>query len=486
MNNIKKHIALPLLVITLAFIILIQNYIRSSAVNSTFYLEDLYGSREHLKDVTISGNLQDGYHNNIFEIINGNLEFKTIYYLHYKDLIPSKIYQPSFFKIINNVEYELRMFLEGNKIIANIKYYDRNYEKTGRPYYGEAIVKTSITSEQYTGNSLTIATSYPYVITNIGERIFFTIPTTKGYSGTNGIFEVLSFSDKLNYLLYTTISQEETNPTQNSQQDSQQNNKQNNKQDASIIDQVNLNQEAYIRTVAEFSIDVDNQTDESYIEVLGLQAVNNYLVLILRQSSSLIFRSYDSESGEQTGEVIIKDSSPYLERYEVFTANNILNLCFRKNVPGDERRILTFEITGENRINDNKNKINETGQKRYYEDDRVIMRGNLKLTNIIDEIYADSEIDRIFNIFHKDNKVYVVLSLIDSEANKIIPYDVLRPRRMLVYVYEDSKPVYIGEIVTDMNQDNIFQLYGPATRGGIPYNTYERRLFEDIQIRSKN
>ena len=47
----------------------------------------------------------------------------------------------------------------------------------------------------------------------------------------------------------------------------------------------------------------------------------------------------------------------------------------------------------------------------------------------------------------------------------------LRPKQILIYVYESSKLVYIGEIITDMNQDDIFQHDQPL--GGIPYNTYE-------------
>lgn len=490
----KKHAALPLLVITLAFIFLIQNNIRSMAANSTFYIEDLQGQREQLNDVIVSGNLQDGYHNNIFTIENGNLEVKTNYYHHYKDLIPSKINQ-WFSKVINNIEYDLRLYFEGRNVTANIKYYDRNPKKSSRPSYGEAIIKTDIISEKYTSNSWTTATSASYVITNIGDRIFFTIPTTEGYGGTNGIFEVISFSDKLNYLLSTKIKQkEETDQTQNSQHGTNTNNQ---------------GEEAQIKTVAEFSIDINDQTETSYLEVLGLQAVDNNLVLILRQNSSLIFRAYDSESGEQTGGVIINDLSSYLERYEAFNDGNTLNLCFRKKVSGDERKILTFEIIDENQINKNeanktdknsiinneiiKDRNNEIKNKEskiaenYYNDednDKVIMHGNLRLTNIIDAVYMSSEVDRIFNIYHKDNKVYIVLSLTESEENKNTPYYVLRPKQTLIYVYEGSKLAYKGEIITDMNQDDIFQLYEPSPRGGISYDRYERRIFEDIQIRN--
>lgn len=483
----KKHIALPLLVITLAIIILIQNYIRCLAANCTFYLEDLYGSREHLSNVIISGNLQDGYHNNIFKIENGNLEIRTVYYHHYKDFIPLNT-DSWFSKFINNVEYVLTLYFDGKEVIANIKYYDRNPEKSRKSSYREATIKTDIINEKYTDGSWTTATSTSYVITNIGDRIFFTIPTTEGYSGTNGIYEVVNFSDNFNYFLYTKIKQEEESDLpQNNQHDT------NNQVDKTYID------ETYIRTVAEFSINVNHHTESSYLEVFGLEAVGNYLVLILRQGSSMVFRAYDSESGEQTGEVIINDSSSYLERYKAFVSNNTLNLSLIKrnsgdeNIPGDKRRILTFEILHESHVNknentevDNENKNAEIKTAESYYNDGVIMHGNLRLTNIIDAVYLNSEIDRIFNIYHKDNKVYIVLSLIESEADKITPYNVLRPRRMFIYVYEDSKPVYVGEIITDMNQDNIFQLYEPSTSGGIPYNTYERRLFEDIRIRSNN
>ena len=41
--------------------------------------------------------------------------------------------------------------------------------------------------------------------------------------------------------------------------------------------------------------------------MLGLQGVNDKLVLILRQDHALVFRAYDSTSGNQLGEVIIDD-----------------------------------------------------------------------------------------------------------------------------------------------------------------------------------
>ena len=446
----KRHIALAVLVLSLAIIVLIHNNVRSSAVNSTFYLKDLYGQHSQLNDVIISGNIQDGYHNNAFKINNGIPQFNTYYYHHCKDMIPSHQATQGFRKIINNREYELMLHFKGNKVLANIKYYDRNLGRYNKTTYGEAIIQTKIISEKYTGNSYTTANPDFYVITNIGERIFFTIPTTEGYKGTNGIFEVIEFSDTLNYLLDSTMSQEENEASD----------------------------DKYIRTVTEFSIDEDNEKDNSGIEVLGLQGVDDKLVLILRQDHALVFRAYDSTSGNQLGEVIIDDMRKpgtnvnnngngndndnndlydipsYLERYEAFVSDSTLSICFRKNTPGAvEIKILTFEVSS-----------------------------NIKLTNIIDEVYTNSDIERIHDIYHKDNKVYVMLSLIESDEKSTTPYYSLRPKQMYIYVYNNSILSYKGELATDLNEDDIFQIYAPTARGGISYNFYERRLFENIQI----
>jgi hypothetical protein len=487
----KRHIALVALFLSLAVIIMIHNNVRSSAVNSTFYLKDLYGQHSQLSDVIISGNIQDGYHNNAFKINNGIPQFTTYYYHHYKDMIPSNQTTQGFRKIIDNREYELRLHFKDNKVLANIKYYDRNLERYNKTTYGEAILQTEIISEKYTGNSYTTANSDFYVITNIGDRIFFTIPTTEGYKGTNGIFEVIEFSDTLNYLLDSMISREENEASDYTYNES--NNRISNKvEEHSQSD----NRQPAIRTVTAFSIDENNGKCNSGIEVLGLQGVNDKLVLILRQDHALVFRAYDSTSGNQLGEVIIDDMRKpgtnvnnndngndnynsddndnvddndndnndndlydipsYLERYEAFVSDSTLSICFRKNTPGAvEIKILNFEVSD-----------------------------NIKLTNIIDEVYTDGDIEKIHDIYHKDNKVYVMLSLIESDEKSTTPYYSLRQKQMYIYVYNNSSLSYKGELVTDLNEDDMFQIYAPAARGGISYNFYERRLFENIQITS--
>ena len=497
----KRHIALAVLVLSLAIIVLSHNNVSSSAVNSTFYLKDLYGQRSQLNDVIISGNIQDGYHNNAFKINNSIPQFNTYYYYHYKDMIPSHQATQGFRKIINNREYELMLHFKGNKVLANIKYYDRNLGRYNKTTYGEAIIQTEIISEKYTGNSYTTANSDFYVITNIGDRIFFTIPTTEGYKGTNGIFEVIKFSDTLNYLLDSIIRQEENEASDYSYNES--NNGISNKVDEHSQSH---NKQSAIRTVTTFSIDGDNEKGNSGIEVLGLQGVDDKLVLILRQDHALVFRAYDCTSGVQLGEVIIDgmrrpgnygdansnnesgnygngngydsgydngydsgnengnendndndeltDIPSYLERYDAFVNGSILSLCLKKNISGaDEIKILTFEVSD-----------------------------NIKLTNIIDEVYTDGDIERIYDIYHKDNKVYVILTLTEPAEKSTTPYYSLRPKRMYMYVYDNSGLSYKGELVTDLNEDDMFQIYAPAARGGISYNFYERRLFENIQI----
>jgi len=476
----KRHIALAVLVLSLAIIVLSHNNVSSSAVNSTFYLKDLYGQRSQLNDVIISGNIQDGYHNNAFKINNSIPQFNTYYYYHYKDMIPSHQATQGFRKIINNREYELMLHFKGNKVLANIKYYDRNLGRYNKTTYGEAIIQTEIISEKYTGNSYTTANSDFYVITNIGDRIFFTIPTTEGYKGTNGIFEVIKFSDTLNYLLDSIIRQEENEASDYSYNES--NNGISNKVDEHSQSH---NKQSAIRTVTTFSIDGDNEKGNSGIEVLGLQGVDDKLVLILRQDHALVFRAYDCTSGNQLGEVIIDDMRKpgtnvnnngnrngsgnengndndndlydipsYLERYEAFVSDSTLSICFRKNTPGAvEIKMLNFEVSD-----------------------------NIKLTNIIDEVYTDGDIERIHDIYHKDNEVYVMLSLIESNEKSTTPYYSLRPKQMYIYVYNNSGLSYKGELITDLNEDDIFQIYAPAARGGISYNFYERRLFENIQI----
>ena len=62
-------------------------------------------------------------------------------------MIPSNQTTQGFRKIIDNREYELRLHFKDNKVLANIKYYDRNLERYNKTTYGEAILQTEIISE---------------------------------------------------------------------------------------------------------------------------------------------------------------------------------------------------------------------------------------------------------------------------------------------------------------------------------------------------
>ena len=83
----------------------------------------------------------------------------------------------------------------------------------------------------------------------------------------------------------------------------------------------------------------------------------------------------------------------------------------------------------------------------------------VKLVGQSDFSFDDGEEDtyaRISYMGYKDGKLYALRSFREPEKEELrTGYNMTRAQHVMIYVYERSKLVYKGELVSDLNEDNI-------------------------------
>lgn len=442
LSKLKKHSVLFALFAAIIVITAMGATVYAKKDLGMFYLKDLQGSRDAIEDAVISGDLSDGYHRTTFRIEKGQVKTQTILFEQPQRKIWNR-YIPGRAKIMNGLEYEIMNGGPNFEVIAR-KRLEYNQIPIGKATVNPH-VKYIRSDQNDNGNTRTYTNALEYGLAKIGEKVYFTLPTTRDYTGENGIYE-LKFSDSREYRGITGDSE----------------------QDA--------------RTVATISLDKNKADSHSSIEVLGLEAVGNNLALILVVDNELIIRSYDSESGKQLGEVIVPsfflagrsvvDSSINLngeshnENYEAFSDHDqdILNLSF-------SRYSAQLADTGS---------INRTIIS-------IDFSHGLQIIETIEASFTDGEED-YYNgltfISHRNGKLYVVKTLTTKEEESSqFQYDIVRPKRFMVYVYEASTMIYKGELITDINDDNIRAINLPPQYGGFGYDESEYRNFNNLRIK---
>lgn len=469
LDRLRKHLAIPLLIIALALIGGMFAKLYLSKDEGTFYLQDLYGDRSALEGVTISGDLRDGYHRTHFSIRGSQVVTATDFYEKNPGGFSHR-HSVGAAKIIDGIQHEARPSLVG-EYDFDITYQDRRnpkhmitgtgYVKTGLTFHDpnkstntdmimdytdtEMITgtntnagsgttgagSTNVSSRQYF-----FANDLNYGITRIGDKVYFTVPTTSGYTGMNGIYEITDFS---------------------------------------VGGFLRPAEKAARELVA---IDLDNNGKEGApkVEVLGLEAVGDKLVLILSEDNKLTLRGFDSHSGAELGQVTldiafrdrenVKDPSDSKEEthyaaYEAFIDHDVqvINLIFSRG-PAEPDEVKTTMLSFD-------------------------LSDGVKWIDTVKESYSREEIDRFYDttlISHRQGKLYVVKTLRDSEEKSQIPYDIARPKHLMIYVYENAKLVYKGELVTDMNDDVIHVRNLPPSTGGFGYDEVRYRNFDNVRI----
>ncbi|MBO9598685.1 MAG: hypothetical protein J7559_12825 [Cohnella sp.] len=427
MTYLRKHAAFPVLIAALAVIVAMAFHFYRMKDDGTFALKDLSGNREALEDVVIRGQLGDGYHRTSWRVEQGRLDTSTELF---KQPIGTDTYRyiPGGNKRIGNTEYRV-----GGNYEFDIMSFERPPGKSYLAPVATAFVTPPIRyGKSGNGNAVAYANPLEYGIARIGEKVFFTVPVTYDSTGDSGIYE-LNFFEWFNILT--------------------------------------VNKSDYpAKKIVDVPLEANASEQSPGIDVLGLEAVGDQLVLISVENHVLKLRCYDGASGKTLGVETVPDfylpnrpgtpsgADTYGESYEAFVdeRQQALNLSFRGSSI-DQRFFLNFDLSK-----------------------------GIKLTDTLKASFADGEEDvyqGVYEASYRNGKFYIVR--IFREERKVAGepyYDVVLPRHCYLYVFERSKLAYKGELATDMNDDSFEALNQFPPTSGFMYDQMDYRYFSNITI----
>lgn len=450
MDRLRKWLAPLLILLAACGIVGVYAWIASAKNGAVFDWIDLQGDRRALAGVTISGQLRDGYHSTHFALTDGVLSTEVELYDGPAPPLEQAFLPGKKKEFEPGHRFEARRSMFGGALDFDITYedlsrlpksitYQRALVRTDLQFHRNAYRRGNGNSEGYT-----FTNDVNYGIAQAAGRIYFTVPTTKHYTGTNGIYEITEFIER-------AVNQEDV---------------------------------PVARERVTFSLDKNQEFVEgdgsegtmSGIEVLGLEGVADQLALLLVEDDMLIIRGYDAVSGEMVGEAIIDDfiltgrgaqdvyphATAHHESYTAYSDHEagVLNVYFSRvpEQPDAYRELLMFSIDFSNGA------------------------------ELVDEMvlqYARDEIDRIEGVFlhaYRNGKTYIVRTLRESAENSSTPFEIARPVRFIVDVYEAGRHLYQGELITDRNDDFIHVAYKPGPIGSISYDAAQYRNFDRIRV----
>ncbi|MCC3375209.1 hypothetical protein [Cohnella sp. REN36] len=424
MNYIRKHAALPALVIAFAMVIGIGVHTYGMKDDATFYLKDLTGTRDAIGDVRIGGELADGYQRTQFSLSAGKLNTATATYAqpHTKD---AYTYNPGTAKRIGDMQFNV-----SGVGTYSITSYKRDPSGSYFIPFGTAEVTPTISNGKT--NSATYTNQPEYGVAKIGDKVYFTVPVSTEFTGKSGIFELHFFA----WGFGPGVDRSQYTP----------------------------------RKIAEIDLDA-NRSEQPHLEVLGLEAVGDKLLLLSVADNQLKVSSYDSESGDLLGETSVSDfhlperptkksesEATYYENYSAFADadQKMLTVAFRSS--GGPRLLLIFDVS----------------------------RG----VRLVESFQADfgktaQENGDIAVMSYRNGKLYALRSFREARTADAIPvYDLALTQHLYLYVYSKSELVYQGELVTDLNEDNMDMVYGTPVTGGFSYDPMDYRSFAKLTVTS--
>jgi hypothetical protein len=183
-----RHLALPVLVIALLLIGSQFMQVDADRDKGTFYLKDHHGERSALADVTISGELGDGFHKTLFHLVGNSSHVIT----------HTQVYDPprevwynslSLDKLNGNLRYDT-IFQPSSIAVRDPKDPNSFWTASVMPNITEYDDK----DQPKEGNSSTYTNRLEYGLAKIGDQPFFVVPSTNHYVGISGIYK-LNFID---------------------------------------------------------------------------------------------------------------------------------------------------------------------------------------------------------------------------------------------------------------------------------------------------
>ena len=466
--------------------------LRNAAGNSALYIEDIRGDRSVLDDVVVCGVLQDAYHGMEFEIRNGNVKKHTrfyenngdrfqpeyrssnqlqegstiredeISYSYQRDYVipPEAKTEVSLQKVRDEDGYETvekttssdraDIYINMNKNIGKhhgkasywkaIRFHTgvrvqsgkQEFQITENCRYNDSGQLTTVSSgekeipESFRG----AGNDNSHAFVRMDGSIYFTVLSTPNHSGTGGIYKIEEYAD-----IWERMGGEERS------------------------------QCGKVKTIVTFPLDGRDMT------ILGLKAVNGRLVLIAVENNILVLQAYDPESGNllDEREVTPFDPSEYGSHFECFVEGSKMHL----HIPKYRR---TGSGSGQSQVSSHL-------LISVAVDDAFTL---LHLVDDLDLEKGETAPAYVHRMDEANGKLFVFSTVSRKEEQQDLPYDDWQPKHFLLFVYQNGKLLYKGELMNDSDEDNIadrLRLASPYSEQG--YVPSEKRQFRAVTVRGE-
>jgi len=432
MDKIKRHAALPALAAAIAIIVALTASIYQAKDNGSFEVRDLIGSREAIRDVVIRGELRDGVQRTSFRIEEGRMRADTELFEQPK--------RADFYHYVPGSPMrsgEMEYFVQNESSLHTITSRRMTDQGYSIPVGMAEVVPPPMRRDSNGPNDgVSLANPPEYGLTRIGDSVYYTVPVSSRFIGSSAIYELKFYSWGFR----------------------------------SGIDP----QDYTHRKLAEIPLAANESGQGTGIEILGLEAVGERLALIFAENGALHVRSYDVRTGESLGEATVLEFrlparegdsgasgvASFYEGYEAY--------------PDHERSTLTLNFRRGSSV---ANRIDMTALSFGFAD-------GVELADRTDLSFSDGDEDTYSGISllsYRNGKLYAIRSFRGPETEQPRAlFDIVRPKHLYAYVYERSKLIYKGEIVTDLNEDNILAYNQSPYQGSFGYDQTDYRYFTNM------
>lgn len=453
-----RHTALVAAAAALSVMALLMGIIIGKRDNQTLYIKDIQGDSSYLRDITVSGVVQDKYHGLRFSIRDGKVDKSFSFYDGEQDMVrtlwnsgnwsfydlpelacnvsgeisadantrveetPSKtvgtgIHGETWPQPENPEGYmDKRTFSDKLDLYMSI---DKIGEFKRIKFRSGLSVKSDNMKFEFTktyrkidGGEEVIAARGPDfnmpvrnqmdAIVEVAGNLYFTLPAKKPAQGENGIYRVDQWSAWPNW---------------------------DDRKDAGLVTQL-----------AGFK--QDNNT-----EVLALKCVKGKLVLVLLIEDVLTFRAYEPETGELIDQLLVRNfgRSEIGDSLQFFINENNLNLCFKE----DKDIIIGIRL-------DKKLTLEYFVQGLEVDDKTNIYLENVSVVN---------------------NKLLIFCGYAQKDSEF---FNGWRPENYFIFAYDrsplNSRLLYKGEVISDAVQDLIYWQQNGLQAGGFDSSNVRRFL----------
>ncbi len=437
LQKIKTNALVPSLLISILLVGGIWGFASYKGVQTNMELITLQGSSDVLDAIQLNGQIYDGYHQKNFSLINNKIYSSTKVRTSFQPISPSRTGILFPFKEVG--EYAVTV----EKHNASFNHYVV-FHQLKKDYYRPVVtvpVYIPARSSPHSPSNLSFTLSEQNGATNIGDNYYFTLPLTSDFSGENGIYK-LNVARQAEEEFLGLDSQTEA---------------------------------AKSPPIVTFTMNTESTEADTGINVLGLEAIDNKLMLILMKDDTLFFRFYTEDgafAGEQQLDYIESRMKSSLEDEHNYYYNNRRfpdYTAFRD----DQLQQLTLSF--------------QLGSKFLFVTLNASEQPDIIDITETDLLKKGERLDgftnhSIYNARYLDRKLYILASIreLTTEDYSTQYIELRQNNKLRLTVYDNGDLTYEGELKSDINDDRIH--WNNFTESGYSLHEAKHRRFAQLSI----